>query len=130
MEQPSKKTAIFPHEPVKRRYRRACMTGFAGDVADGKNIFSGHVSDISLGGFKVADLPQSFAAERHTYVAILSGGGKHYRVLAKPCWKKTGSLASRIDIGFKILDAPWEWVEFAMNLIPAYDYDDSFAFLA
>ena len=50
--------------------------------------------------------------------------------LAKPCWKRTGSMTSRIDIGFKILDAPWEWVEFAMNEIPAFDYEEDLAFLA
>ena len=115
MEPSPRKAAILPSQRITRKYRRAGMAGFVGDVADGKNIFSGHVTDISLGGFKVADLPQSFSAERHTYVAILSGGGKYYRVLAKPCWKRTGSMTSRIDIGFKILDAPWEWVEFAMG---------------
>lgn len=130
MEQQPRLPAISPSQRITRKHRRAGLAGFTGDVADGKNIFSGHVTDISLGGFKVADLPHSFTAERHTYVAILSGGGKYYRVLAKPCWKKSGSLTNRIDIGFKILDAPWEWVEFAMNEIPSYDYEESFAFLA
>ncbi len=114
---------------VKRKYRRAGMAGFVGDVADGKSIYSGYVSDISVGGFKIADLPLSFSAERHTYTAILSGGGKHYLVLAKPCWQRSAAMKSRIDIGFKIIDAPWEWVEFTMNKIPEFDYEDSFAFL-
>lgn len=119
-----------PSGLTKRKYRRAGITGFVGDLADGKNIYSGHITDFSLGGFRVSDLPPSFSAERHTYTAILSGGGRHYRVLAKPCWKNQGSLANRIDIGFKILDAPWEWVEFAMNEIPEFDYEDGIGYLA
>lgn len=115
---------------VKRKYRRAGMAGFVGDVADGKSIYSGFVSDISVGGFKIADLPQSFSAKRHTYTAILSGGGKHYRVLAKPCWQRSAAAKNRIDIGFKIIDAPWEWVEFTMNEIPEFDYEDSFGYLS
>jgi hypothetical protein len=123
-------TSAWEIGQVKRKYRRAGMTGFVGDVADGKNIFSGYVSDISVGGFKIADLPQSFSAERHTYTAILSGGGKHYRVLAKPCWQHNSAMKSRIDIGFKIIDAPWEWVEFTMKEIPEFDYEDSLGFLS
>jgi len=123
-------TAAFERDRSKRKYRRAGMAGFVGDLADGKNIYSGHVTDISLGGFRIADLPQSFVAERHTYTAILAGGGKHDRVLAKPCWKRGGNMHSRIDIGFKIIDAPWEWVEFAMNEIPEFDYEESFGYLA
>lgn len=115
---------------VKRKYRRAGMAGFVGDVADGKSIYSGYVRDISVGGFKIADLPQSFSAVRHTYTAIISGGGKHYRVLAKPCWQRSADMKNRIDIGFKIIDAPWEWVEFTMNEIPEFDYEDSFGYLS
>lgn len=115
---------------VKRKYRRAGMAGFVGDVADGKNIYSGYVSDVSVGGFKIADLPLSFSAKRHTYTTILSGGGKHYRVLAKPCWQRGAAMKNRIDMGFKIIDAPWEWVEFTMNEIPEFDYEDSFGLLS
>jgi hypothetical protein len=35
-------------------------------------------------------------------------------MLAKPCWR-TKNDPNTITIGFKILDAPWEWVEFTMN---------------
>ena len=40
------------------------------------------------------------------------------------------SKIGNVDIGFKILDAPWEWVEFTMNEIPEFDYEDSFTFQA
>ena len=109
-----------------RRHRRAGFAGYVGDLSDGQAIYGCHLADLSLGGFRVVDLPETFVACRHTYVAILSGGGAHYRVIAKPCWKRRGRVAGRIDIGFKILDAPWKWVEFVMNKIPA-EVDDGFS---
>jgi len=115
---------------LKRKHRRAGLSGFVGDLADGKLVFAGNINDISTGGFKIMDIPNLFGAEKHTYTAILSGGGKHYRLLAKPCWKRQGAGKGNVDIGFKILDAPWEWVAFTMNEIPEFDYEDSFGFQA
>ncbi|MBU1564363.1 MAG: hypothetical protein KJ630_01890 [Proteobacteria bacterium] len=120
----------FQFGQMKRKHRRAGLPGFVGDIADGKLIFGGNIEDMSIGGFKITDIPLSFAAEKYTYTAILSGQGKHYRLLAKPCWKKQGSVKGTVDIGFKILDAPWEWVEFAMNEIPEFDLEDSSSFQA
>jgi len=120
----------FRFGQMKRKHRRAGLSGFIGDLADGKLVVGGNIEDISTGGFKITDIPSSFSTEKHTYTAILSGGGKHYRLLAKPCWKKQGAGRGNVDIGFKILDAPWEWVEFTMNEIPEFDYEDSLGFQA
>lgn len=103
--------------PTKRKYRRVEMPGFVGDLADGKAMLGGVVADISLGGFKITTMRMSFAADRHAYTAILTGGGNHYRLLAKPCWKRLGLGKDNLEIGFKILDAPWEWIELTMNEI-------------
>ena len=115
---------------LKRKYRRAGLTGFVGDLADEKLVVGGNIEDISTGGFRITNVPESFDAGKHTYVAILSGGGKHYRLLAKPCWKKPGSGKGNLEIGFKILDAPWEWVEFTIKTIPEFDYEDDFGYHA
>jgi len=120
----------FRFGQMKRKHRRAGLSGFVGDLADGKLVIVGNIEDISTGGFKITDIPSFFSAEKHTYTAILSGGGQHYRLLAKPCWKRQGAGRGNVDIGFKILDAPWEWVEFTMNEIPEFDYEDSFGFQA
>ncbi len=120
----------FRFGQMKRKYRRAGLSGFVGDLADGKLVVGGNIEDISTGGFKITDIPNSFAAEKHTYTAILSGGWKHYRLLAKPCWKRQAAGKGSVEIGFKILDAPWDWVEFTMNEIPEFDYEDSFGFQA
>jgi hypothetical protein len=101
-------------DQCKRKYRRTDIAGFVGNLVDGKKVIGGIVGNISTGGFAFTNLPQSFSAEKHTYVAILSGRDKHYKMLAKPCWR-TKNDPNTITIGFKILDAPWEWVEFTMN---------------
>ncbi len=120
----------FRFGQMKRKYRRVGFCGFVGDLAIGKLVVGGNIEDLSIGGFKITGIPLSFGAEKHTYSAILSGGGKHFRLLAKPCWKKQGSRKGSVDLGFKILDAPWEWVKFTMNEIPEFDYEDSFGFQA
>ena len=101
----------------KRNYRRAELHGFTGNLVDGKKIIEGIVENISSGGFELSNLPESFSAEKHTYLAVISGKNKHYKVLVKPCWKKN-KAENDIVIGFKILDAPWEWAELTLNLIP------------
>jgi hypothetical protein len=102
---------------VKRKYRRAEVGGFVGNLADGKKVIGGIVGNISTGGFQLTNFPQSFSADKHTYTAVLSGGGKHYKMLAKPCWREKKDN-NTINIGFKILDAPWEWFYLTMNLLP------------
>lgn len=120
----------FRFGQMNRKDRRAGVGGFVGDLADGNLVFGGTVADISAGGFKIVNIPESFSAEKHTYTAVLSGGGKHFRLLAKPCWRKQGAGRGNVEMGFKILDAPWEWIELTMNEIPEFDYEDNFGFQA
>ncbi len=98
----------------RRKYRRTLIPDFVGDLADGGKVIGGVVDNISPGGFEITNLPKSFAAEKHHYTTVLSGGGKHYRMLVKPCWSKKKGAYHR-DIGFKILDAPWQWLELTMQ---------------
>jgi hypothetical protein len=101
----------------KRNNRRAEIQGFTGNLVDGNKIIGGIVENISSGGFQLSNLPESFSAEKHTYWAVISGKIKHYKVLVKPCWRNNRAK-NDIVIGFKILDAPWQWTEFTLNLIP------------
>lgn len=104
----------------KRKYPRAGVPGFVGDLAVGKKVLAGIVENISAGGFEIVNLPLSFLAEKFIYKVVLSGGGKYYKMLAKPCWRKNKG-ASSVKIGFKILDASWEWMELTMHTIPELD---------
>ncbi len=102
---------------VKRKYQRAEVSGFMGNLVDGRKVIGGIVENISTGGFEFSSLPDSFVAEKHTYLAVITGKEKHYKVLVKPCWRRCKGK-NDINIGFKILDAPWEWVELTLNRIP------------
>ncbi len=101
----------------KRRYQRTDVADFIGNLADGKKVFGGMVENISTGGFEMTNVPQSFSSAQYLYNVVLSGGGKHYKMLVKPCWRKKKGI-SDIVIGFKILDASWEWVAFTQNQVP------------
>jgi hypothetical protein len=82
-----------------------------------KKIFGGVVENVSTGGFEVTNLPKSFSLDIYSYSAVLSGRGKHYKMLAKPCWRKKKGDRS-ITIGFKILDSSWQWLAFTMKQLP------------
>ncbi|MGB3224736.1 MAG: hypothetical protein WBB23_18175 [Desulforhopalus sp.] len=106
---------------IKRKHQRAGISGFMGNLVDGRKIIGGIVENISTGGFEFSNLPESFDAGKYTYVAVITGRERHYKVLVKPCWKKYNGK-SDINIGFKILDAPWEWVELNLNRISEQGY--------
>lgn len=99
---------------IGRRYPRHEVVGLSGSIADGKKVVIGRVTNISTGGFECTNLPQSFLAENHLYTIVLSNGDRHYKMMAKPCWREQ-KPEQTVNMGFKILDASWEWVEFAMD---------------
>ncbi len=109
---------------LKRRYQRTGVHGFAADIADGNVLLGGLVADVSSGGFKMTRVADTFAVEKHSYATIISGGGKHYKVLAKPCWRRIDAKTHSQEIGFKIVDASWEWTEFVLNTASDADYED------
>ena len=106
----------------KRKYRRDGIPGFVADFADGNKIVGGIVQNVSIGGFEIVNLSKTFTAEKHTYRVVLSGGGKHYKMLVKPCWRKKNGV-NDVDIGFKILDAPWEWMKLTMYEISEIEHN-------
>jgi hypothetical protein len=120
----------FRFGQMNRKQRRVGVLGFIGDLADDNLLVGGEIEDISMGGFKLTNIPESFGADKLYYTVILTGGGRHYRLLAKPCWRKKGLGQSRVELGFKIIDAPWEWVELALSMIPEFYYEDHFGFQA
>jgi hypothetical protein len=101
---------------IHRRYHRGNVSGYSCDIADGQRFFGGVVEDVSSNGFKMSHLSDSFLGEKHNYRAVISGNGKHFKMLAKPCWRR--QTASGLEIGFKIVDVSWEWTEFVMDIVP------------
>ncbi len=114
---------------LKRKYHRTDVSGFVCDIADGHSSYGGTIEDVSTGGFRMAHIPELFLADKHVYTVLLSSAiGKSYRVLAKPCWRKKSGNAGRLEMGFRVVDASWEWLEFTTenNSESNFDYEDDF----
>lgn len=102
-------------EVFHRRYRRGMVSGFSCDIADGNRLVGGIVGDVSSNGFKLLDVDESFQADDHCYQTVVSGKGRHYKMLAKPCWRRKSDKG--LEVGFKIMDVSWEWTEFILDTL-------------
>ena len=98
-----------------RRFQREAVRGFSCDIADGHRLHGGVVADVSQHGFKLCQVSSGFKGVAHCYATVISGGGGHFKVLAKPCWKK--QTEDGLEVGFKILDSSWEWTELILALV-------------
>ena len=96
-----------------RRTNRERVVGFTCDIADGNRLLAGIVEDISANGFKMTQVNETFQGGEHYYRTVVNGGGKHFKMLAKPCWRRASSAG--LEIGFKILDVSWEWTELILT---------------
>ncbi len=101
---------------LARKHRRIEITGFFGDVTGGGPVVGGEVRDISPGGFRVCDLSTKYKSGKYVYTVVLSGHGRHFRMLATPCWEKVDPATKQTETGFKILDCPIEWLEFTQQV--------------
>jgi len=102
---------------TNRKHERDAVKGYVCEVIDGNQVMSGIVCDVSSIGLKVSRLPAGFSATRKHYPAFVSGKNRHYKLLIRPCWSKKEE-DNFMDVGFKILDAPWKWMEFVTIMIP------------
>ncbi|MDR3090223.1 MAG: hypothetical protein LBU39_10470 [Desulfobulbaceae bacterium] len=94
-----------------RRHGRLAVTGLSVGIADGGSYAVAVADNVSQGGLKLSGLSSRFQANKFFYRAVVSGGGKTFRLTMKPCWKRSGDGQS-VEMGFKVIDAPWEWCEF------------------
>ena len=102
---------------VHRQHTRTAIRGVRADLANGRFFASGTVADISANGFKLCQIPCSFGADKLTYTAIITGLGRSFKILVKPCWKQQENY--QCTVGFKIIEAPWEWTEFTDSILQA-----------
>lgn len=96
-----------------RHFQRREVSGYTCDIADSRRLIGAVVENVSANGFKVSRIGEGFLAAEHCYRTVISGNGKHFKILAKPCWKRQTSQG--VEIGFKILDVSWEWLEMTLS---------------
>jgi hypothetical protein len=108
----------------RRNVERVELRGMIADIADGTRVFDGYIEDISFGGFKVTHLPQKFELQSRRYVAVLSGYQKNFKVMIQPCWYKKSTSGLFQEVGFKIIQPPWAWMEFVQDLLPEVEPED------
>ena len=105
--------------PGKRRYARAAVEGYIGEIAAGNLVLSGVVDNVSHAGLRMSGLPAGFSVARSHYVAVVSGYDKKIKIIVRPRWFNAED-SDHMAVGFKIIDAPWEWMMLVSTEIPDY----------
>ena len=84
------------------------------DVSDGTLVFDGTVSNVSLKGLMLLNIPRKFDFYSPKWVAVIDGPGKIFKLLMKPRWSKI--QGQHKSIGFQIISPPLKWIRFINTL--------------
>jgi hypothetical protein len=84
------------------------------DVSDGTLMFDGTVSNVSLEGLMLRNVPRKFDFYSPKWVAVIDGPGKIFKLLIKPRWSTIHGQHK--NIGFQIISPPWKWIRFINDL--------------
>lgn len=96
-------TVAKPHKT--RKHKRMNAPLLTADLSDGKNVTQGLVKDFSVDGLKMGDISYGFDVDAPLHTVIVSKGRHHFKLVVKLRWQKED------QVGFRILDAPWKWIE-------------------
>lgn len=102
-----------------RVYQRVGVEGLNGDISDGAGFFPGVITDVSRFGMCMVDLPRRVNENTKRMNIVVSGHGKNFKMIVRPRWSDKSGM--RKMVGFEILNTPWEWTDFVMNLEPRED---------
>ncbi|MEE4241113.1 MAG: hypothetical protein V2I36_06580 [Desulfopila sp.] len=102
-----------------RVYQRIEIDGLKADISDGKGFFPGVVNDVSRFGVCMVDLPSRFDEKAMRMTAVISGRNKNFKILVRPKW--SGLAGTRKMVGFEIINTPFDWTDFVMQLEPRED---------
>jgi hypothetical protein len=100
----------------KRKNPRIFTQGLSVEISDGIGFYNGIVSDVSMAGIKMVDLPQRLDGKASWLVVVITGHDASYRMFIKPRWsvlKGTGR-----SIGGVIVDPSRDWAEFIHGFEP------------
>jgi hypothetical protein len=102
-----------------RFYTRVPVKNFTVDASDGDGFFQGMVQDVSRFGVCIKNLPQRINDKAKRIIIVVSGDGRNFKMLARPCW---GTLKdSEKSLGAELLNPPWGWTAFVASLEPKRD---------
>lgn len=99
-----------------RKYPRLVIKNLSVDVSDGIGFSSGVVSDFSRFGLCMTGLSNRLNGNVRNMTAIISVFEKHFKLNIQPRWSAKDRLSK--TIGAEIVNAPWNWTEFTINLEP------------
>jgi len=103
----------------KRRHQRMAVNNLMVDISDGIGFFAGTVGDLSRFGLMVDNIPKKLDEKAPHLSLVITGNGKHFKMKARPRWSSRQSISKKV--GIEILNVPWGWTEFVMDLEPKND---------
>lgn len=104
-----------------RVYQRVQVTGFQADVSDGLGFFPGEINDVSRFGICMKDLPKRVNEATKKMTVVVSGNGKNFKMVVRPKWSRASGICK--TVGFEIVNTPYEWTEFIIQLEPKSNQD-------
>jgi hypothetical protein len=98
---------------MRSREKRIELT-MAADISDGILVFGGNVSNASLKGLMIRNVPRKFNFNTPKWIAVINSTGKNFKLLMNPHWSKV--QGKYMDIGFQIVSPPLKWIRFINEL--------------
>jgi hypothetical protein len=100
----------------KRSYSRIALNNLIVDACDGFGFYVGMISDVSRFGLCLTGFPLTLEGRVQKMTVIVSGEGMKFKMNIRPRWSISDN--NNRTVGAQILDAPWSWTEFVMDLEP------------
>jgi hypothetical protein len=100
----------------KRKHRRVSAQGLSVEISDGISLYKGTVSDISMSGVRMAELPSRLDGKSSWLAVVISGHDASFRMFIKPRWSVLKDAG--MSIGGVIVDPSWDWADFIHGFEP------------
>ncbi len=97
----------------KRKHPRIKINNLSIDVSDGTRVFQGTVSDISLFGIRINELPKQLDLKTPIIKVVFSENNKLFRMDVTLRWHLDDG--GKTSMGVKILNTPWSWTDFIIK---------------
>jgi PilZ domain len=98
----------------RRRYQRIFPQGLSAEISDGIGFYKGVVSNVSMNGLMIEDLPSRIDGKAPWYIVVVKDRELSFRIFLKPKW----SVLEETNrfVGGMIVDPSWDWADFVHTL--------------